>query len=608
MKSRHRILITLATAVFYQLASSAQAQTTYDWTSLADGSWGTDTNWTPTGIPGDDPGDIAVFNTASTVSTITLDGTPQILDSVSFGAANSSWTINPGDPTDTALTLGTGAVKFTVTDTIVNFNAALNAGVAGNELRVSGDGGTVNFTGNLGSRTALGSSTTAGTDRMTYNLNAADIVTQRIYPGFNNGVFGINGTVGTTVNVNASQKSGGEMRVGGGTNATIAGVLVIRNGATWESTSEVFALGFSSTGGTNPVHGRVEVGVVGDSVGNLIIGNTPNFVIADRAGSGILNINNGTVTVNSNNDTKEILLASSIGTTPVGGNGTINLNAGGTLVTARNFTVAATGAPTGTFNFDGGLLQINRATGNVTTDLFGTGTIVNVLDGGARIDTQAFSTVINLPLVGVGTGGLEKLGAGTLTLNGANTYTGNTLITAGTLEVATNDAFADTSTVRIESGASLSLTHGGTDQVAALIINNVSQLPGLYTFGGGSLDVVPVAGNDYTAWASANNVSGGAGGDSDNDGVKNLIEYALIDGGERGSYNVGTRTITFNKRGAPYGGDITYTIESSTNLTSWTPLATPPVVEDASKIEYTLPAPSPGQPKIFTRLRVSETP
>ena len=33
-----------------------------------------------------------------------------------------------------------------------------------------------------------------------------------------------------------------------------------------------------------------------------------------------------------------------------------------------------------------------------------------------------------------GNGGLEKLGAGTLTLTGANTYTGGTLVSAGTLD------------------------------------------------------------------------------------------------------------------------------------------------------------------------------
>ena len=50
---------------------------------------------------------------------------------------------------------------------------------------------------------------------------------------------------------------------------------------------------------------------------------------------------------------------------------------------------------------------------------------VNV-DGG--VTTTIASTL-------AGTGGLEKLGAGTLTLTGANTYTGGTMIAAGTLQL-----------------------------------------------------------------------------------------------------------------------------------------------------------------------------
>jgi autotransporter-associated beta strand protein len=682
MKSKHRILITLTTAVFYQLAATAQAQTTYNWTSETDGTWGTDINWTPNGIPGTDLTDIAVFNSPSTVSTITLDGS-FILDSVSFGVENPSWTIDPGTDSASALTLGVNAVKFTVTNTIVNFNAALNAGVAANELRVSGDGGTVNFTGNLGSRTSLGSLTTPGTVGMTYNLDAVDIVKSRFFPGFNNGVFGINGTVGTTVNVNASQKSASEMRVGGGTNATIAGVLNIRNGATWESTSEVFALGFSSSGGTNPVHGRVEVGAVGDPVvdptivGNLTIGNTPNFVIADRAGFGILNINNGIVTVNSNNDTKEILLASSIGAIPVGGNGTINLNAGGTLVTARNFTIAATGAPTGTFNFDGGLLRINRATGNVTTDLFRTGITVNVLDGGARIDTQANSTVINLPLEGVGTGGLEKLGDGTLTLSGASTYTGPTTVTTGTLAVtgslgdtavtvnspailggngniggnvtidsgathalavaATPGAQATraiTGTLTLTAGNLLNLTAAATPASGEYVLATATTIsgttaevdidyngiPGTVTIDTASDPdrlLLTVTSASFSSWINGTfanplaEADRGPNDDPDNDGISNLVEYAIAGQDPTvANTTIGTftgNTLSFAKR-QPLASDLTYSIETSIDLgaTPWTVApAGPSYVNDGTTISYLLPG---SNPKDFMRLKVVKNP
>jgi autotransporter-associated beta strand protein len=459
MKPRIPTLVLGSLALL--LATSASAQTTYHWTSSSDDSWGDAANWTDNGIPGDNAGDNAVFNTASSVSTITLDGS-RVLNSVSFGSANPSWTINPGDPTSSALTVGTGTGKFTVTDTIVNFNAALNAGAASANLVLSGDGGTVNFTGALGSYTHLGSSATVGTTGMIYNLNFADIVKSRLYVGFNNLVteVPVNGTAGTTVNVNASQTSSSDAITAGGTNTSTAGVLVIRNGATWTQNGGSIAIGYSNSSGTvGRSHGRVDVGVVGDSSGNLTIGGGGALTVGNRAGTGILNINNGTVTANvySSNDTGLITLASSAGTNGVNGaTGTLNLNAGGTLITARNFVTSGSGS--GAFNFDGGLLRINRATGNVTTDLFGTGITVNVLNGGARIDTQAHSTVINRDIVGTGNGGLEKLGVGTLTLNGANTFTGTTKVTGGTLALGSAGSIANSSTIIVGTSATLDVS------------------------------------------------------------------------------------------------------------------------------------------------------
>jgi autotransporter-associated beta strand protein len=459
MKLRKPIFVLGALALL--LATSASAQSPYNWTSTSDGSWNEDANWSGTGVPGSLATDNAIFNTASTVSTITLDGS-RVLNSVSFGSANPSWTINPGTPSTSALSVAHGAVNFTVTNTTVNVNAALNAGlsVGTNELRTGGTGGTVNFTGDLGSRTILGSNTTVGTTGMIYNLNAANIAKSRLIVGFPNGTGGVNSVTGTTLNVNASQTSTNELRAGGGNNDTNAGVIVIRNAATWTQGGDSVLLGFSAGGGGGPSHGRLEVGVVGDSTGNLTIGNSANLIVADRAGTGILNINNGTVTVSQSptDDTRSITLAGQAPNSPnPGATGTLNLNAGGTLVTARNFITSANG--TGTFNFNGGLLQINRATGNVTTDLFsGTGITVNVQNGGARIDTQAHSTVINRDIVGVGNGGLEKLGAGTLTLNGANTFTGTTKVTGGTLALGSAGSIANSSTIIVGASTTLDVS------------------------------------------------------------------------------------------------------------------------------------------------------
>ena len=87
--------------------------------------------------------------------------------------------------------------------------------------------------------------------------------------------------------------------------------------------------------------------------------------------------------------------------------------------------------------------------------------------------------------------------------------------------------------------------------------------------------------------------------------MKNLVEYALVNGGERGVLS--GYTITFTKRGGVYGSDVTYDIESSTDLSTWGLLAKPtPVTETSGSISYTF---TPSTPvKNFARLKVVQVP
>jgi autotransporter-associated beta strand protein len=78
-----------------------------------------------------------------------------------------------------------------------------------------------------------------------------------------------------------------------------------------------------------------------------------------------------------------------------------------------------------------------------------------------------------------GPGSLIKVGAGTLTLTGANTYTGNTTVNGGILRIA-QATLAPSSTVSIASGAKLRLDFGGNNQIGALMLNGVSQPNGTY--------------------------------------------------------------------------------------------------------------------------------
>jgi hypothetical protein len=114
--------------------------------------------------------------------------------------------------------------------------------------------------------------------------------------------------------------------------------------------------------------------------------------------------------------------------------------------------------------------------------------------------------------------------------------------------------------------------------------------------------ITPVT-NDFAAWAASQSppITGGPDGDSDNDGVKNLIEYALADGHERGSFT--GSTLSFTKRGAPWGSDITYSIETSEDLGISDPWqAATTTVNNPTTISYTLQNPGDN----FARLKVSQ--
>jgi hypothetical protein len=68
-------------------------------------------------------------------------------------------------------------------------------------------------------------------------------------------------------------------------------------------------------------------------------------------------------------------------------------------------------------------------------------------------------------------------------------------------------------------------------------------------------------------------------------------------------------TLTFTKRGAPYGDDLTYIIESSVALetNTWTPVVTHDPAQLGTPISYVLTV-GPGTPKMFARLKVIQAP
>lgn len=187
------------------------------------------------------------------------------------------------------------------------------------------------------------------------------------------------------------------------------------------------------------------------------------------------------------------------------------------------------------------------------------------------------------------------------------------------------DLLAVSGTLNV-SGATLNLVVTGTPTAPAYVIATYGLLaPGMfaavnnlpvgyeidYTYNSGTaIALVENSGSgDFASWAADNNVTGGPGGDSDNDGIPNLVEYALaLDfNGPDGSAGTFTgNTMTFTKRqDAIDNGDVSWVIETSETLApgSWTPAVTQNSGDPDPTISHTLPT---GQGKIFGRLKVSQ--
>ncbi|MEX1116651.1 MAG: hypothetical protein WEB53_15505, partial [Akkermansiaceae bacterium] len=116
-------------------------------------------------------------------------------------------------------------------------------------------------------------------------------------------------------------------------------------------------------------------------------------------------------------------------------------------------------------------------------------------------------------------------------------------------------------------------------------------------------------GDNFASWASDNGVAGGPTGDSDNDGILNLVEYALTLNFNGSDGSAGTFTgnaLSFTKRqDAIDNADVSWVIETSQTLApdSWTPAVTQNPGNTDPTISFTLPT---GQGKIFGRLKVIE--
>jgi fibronectin-binding autotransporter adhesin len=178
---------------------------------------------------------------------------------------------------------------------------------------------------------------------------------------------------------------------------------------------------------------------------------------------------------------------------------------------------------TGALTMNAGTLELNNNSFSFA-DLSGTGTIGNygtttastITVGSDNTSTSYGGKLIDSTTAGTASLGLTKIGTGTLTLGGVNTYSGGTIVSAGTLKATvatiggstpTSGSFGINSAVTVNGGATLDLN--GLNETLGSLADNAGS-GGVVTSTGPSAASLIVGGNNSST-SFAGTIQDGAG-------------------------------------------------------------------------------------------------
>ena len=504
----------------------------------------------------------------STVVTVASGGTflvstkEQILGLAGSGAVNvGSAGLDVSTSTATTNTFsgvlaGTGTLDFfTVAGGEINLagnnTATSDTNLNGGNLRLSHVDAAKNLSLNLYGTT--GKQLLFGAGNNTYNIGAMAAAAFAIDLGGNTLSIGAK-NVASTMSGNLSGTGGGITKVG-----TAALTL---------SGSNSYTGGTSLNAGTLNIGHASALGTGTFTIGNgTTIDNTSGGALT-LAGNNALSIDNTftfTGTHSLNLGTGAINRSGAI---VINGTNNATLTLGGVIAGASNVNyysgsggtleVAGANTFTGYMNVDGGKLKISNvnalqnanfnpygATASVEFGVAGTNTYNigmlvsskaidlggNTISVGANNESNTYSGNLS------GSGGsVVKVGTGTWTLSGTNSYTGATTISAGTLSISSSAALGSTSGVDIGSGATL--TYSGGSATLDRAITASAGTATLRNTGGGTLALsgaLSKNGTTLTFAQGAFNVTGAIGGSAANSDL--VVDTATVTLNGANTYN-----------------------------------------------------------------------
>ena len=424
------------------------------WTATTSGSWQITSNWSG-GIVGTGSANTATFAPDITSDVTVTNNQQRLIGTMVFGTASA--------PTGTGNWIVSGST-FVFANGLAN-----NATITVNSLR----------TANIASVFSVGTPNNAmlvknGAGTLILSSTGNNI---SINVGITNGTLQISndnqlgGAPGSFVANRLQISNGATLRTNGASTLTQnRGITIGSGGGTLSINGSALTYGgrLTGTGNTATVTGSnaltltnvsgVATNVNWDFASNS--GVRTFFQGSNALGTGSVTVRNGVRLTSQSTAPTSGQVTNAV--TVESGGGLTNRSTTGTVVTYTNVTLPSSGSIL--------LNNDDQSTTGLTISSGGT------LTGDLTFDTTQGGTnaVGDVTLSGVfsGAGGLVKAGTGTsgiVILGAANTYTGNTTISTGTLKLGAAGSIANSGTISVASGAwfDTSLVPGGFSLVSA---------------------------------------------------------------------------------------------------------------------------------------------